>query len=211
MVCTAGRLVEHLQSTKGFSLKHLRFLVMDEADRIMDHIQNDWLHHLNRHVELGSSIMTGKVPPVNLNSLLLLKRPPQKLFFSATLSQDPEKLKQWGLFQPKLFSAVSEGVTNEGEGNHEPLGKYTTPMELTEKYTVCEAESKPLVLYHLLNEERCDRVLCFTNSAQSAHRLAVLLSHLLEGEMKVAEMSAAMNRGARDVVLKQFQNSQINM
>jgi len=32
--------------------------------------------------------------------------PPQKLLFSATLTQDPEKLQQLGLFQPKLFTSV---------------------------------------------------------------------------------------------------------
>jgi len=33
VVCTPGRLVDHLQRTPGFSLKYLRFLIIDEADR----------------------------------------------------------------------------------------------------------------------------------------------------------------------------------
>jgi hypothetical protein len=35
-----------------------------------------------------------------------LSPPPQKLLFSATLTQDPEKLQKLGLFQPKLFTSV---------------------------------------------------------------------------------------------------------
>lgn len=36
IVATPGRLVDHLENTKGFSLRTLKFLVMDEADRLLD-------------------------------------------------------------------------------------------------------------------------------------------------------------------------------
>lgn len=36
VVATPGRLLDHLENTKGFSLKHLKYLVMDEADRLLD-------------------------------------------------------------------------------------------------------------------------------------------------------------------------------
>ena len=35
IIATPGRLVDHLENTKGFSLKTIRYLVMDEADRIL--------------------------------------------------------------------------------------------------------------------------------------------------------------------------------
>ena len=35
IVATPGRLVDHLQNTKGFNLRSLKFLVMDEADRML--------------------------------------------------------------------------------------------------------------------------------------------------------------------------------
>ena len=35
-IATPGRLVDHLENTKGFNLRSLRYLVMDEADRILD-------------------------------------------------------------------------------------------------------------------------------------------------------------------------------
>ena len=36
LVATPGRLVDHFKNTKGFNLKSLKFLVMDEADRILN-------------------------------------------------------------------------------------------------------------------------------------------------------------------------------
>ena len=36
VVATPGRLVDHLENTKGFNLRSLRYLVMDEADRILN-------------------------------------------------------------------------------------------------------------------------------------------------------------------------------
>jgi ATP-dependent RNA helicase DDX18/HAS1 len=36
IVCTPGRLLDHLQNTKGFVYRNLLALVMDEADRILE-------------------------------------------------------------------------------------------------------------------------------------------------------------------------------
>lgn len=206
IVCTAGRLVEHIQNTPGFSLKCLKILVIDEADRIMDHIQNDWLYHLERHIKLENELISGKVPSLNWNNVTGHKAPPHKLLFSATLSQDPEKLEQWGLFQPKLFSAAPVDFEDEND-----IRKYTTPAELTEQFVTCTAENKPLILYHFLVEQKWDKVLCFTNAAQTAHRLTVLLNIWGNGSLKVAELSAALDRSTRENVLKKFTQSEINV
>lgn len=56
LVCTAGRLVDHLNYTKGFNLQYLKFLVIDEADRVLETVQNDWLYHLERHIHGNGKI-----------------------------------------------------------------------------------------------------------------------------------------------------------
>lgn len=180
LVATTGRLVEHIHSTKGFSLKSLKFLVMDEADRIMEQIQNNWLYHLDAHVkEQSDSILSGKPMLLSYDDLDNDGcTQPHKLLFSATLSQDPEKLQNLRLFAPKLFTSITkpfEMVENGGDGDHlkirgEFIGKYTTPIELTEKYCITDAKIKPLTLYTLIKENGWNRFLCFTNSGESAHR-----------------------------------------
>lgn len=60
--------------------------------------------------------------------------PLQKLLFSATLTQNPEKLQQLGLYQPRLFSTGSAykgprdpNIDMDGDSG----GKYTFPAGLT--------------------------------------------------------------------------------
>ena len=87
VVATPGRLVDHLQKTEGFSLTHLQFLIIDEADRVMEDVQNDWLNHVDRAVYSNPETRP-KPGPINCASLsnsgsvIYL----QKLLFSATLS-----------------------------------------------------------------------------------------------------------------------------
>jgi ATP-dependent RNA helicase DDX51/DBP6 len=43
LVCTPGRLVDHLDNTPGFTLQHVRFLVIDEADRLLSQSYHNWI------------------------------------------------------------------------------------------------------------------------------------------------------------------------
>ncbi|GLH10172.1 Probable ATP-dependent RNA helicase Dbp73D [Gryllus bimaculatus] len=214
VVTTPGRLVEHLIDTPGFSLKFLQFLIIDEADRVVDNIQNDWLHHVEKHV---SSDITGKQTALSSLSLqAMIPSPPQKLLFSATLTQDPEKLEKLGLFQPKLFTTIVgerdadvQESTTEVRGDF--VGKYTTPAELTEKCCVVDPELKPLVLYHLISNENWKNVLCFTNSQKNTHRLALLLRYLGGGSLNVGEISGALRRDLRDKTIQRFSSGKLNV
>ena len=51
IVATPGRLVDHLEKTRGFNLKALKFLIMDEADRILNldfeaEVDKEWIRKL---------------------------------------------------------------------------------------------------------------------------------------------------------------------
>ncbi|KAI4264267.1 MAG: hypothetical protein L6R35_007309, partial [Caloplaca aegaea] len=43
LICTPGRLIEHLQHTRGFTLDHVQWLVIDEADRLLDESFQQWV------------------------------------------------------------------------------------------------------------------------------------------------------------------------
>jgi len=187
LVATPGRIVDHIQKTQGFSLEHLRFLVVDEADRVMEDIQNDWLNQVE-----GAVYSSGKRPrpgPLTVANALKKLVPLQKLLFSATLSQNPEKLEQMNLFEPRLFTSVVQpkdicaaaaATTNPAEqatAMGEFAGKYTTPAELKEVVVKVTGNSlnKPALLDHLIKSHKMKKALLFTKSSENAHTLAVLL------------------------------------
>ncbi|XP_059615713.1 probable ATP-dependent RNA helicase Dbp73D [Phlebotomus argentipes] len=208
IVTTAGRLVEHLCGTPGFCLKDLKFLVIDEADRIMEQIQNDWLYHLENHLQKDVQHFPGRNIPVSLMTLKgELAKQPHKLLFSATLSSDPEKLENMKLFLPKLFTSVAtEFKYTEGnqEASKELVGKFTTPAELTEKICETEMEKKPLTLFKLITENSWRRFLCFTNNNIAANRLTFVLQKMLGDGLVVKDLSANLKKNARMAILSKF-------
>ncbi|XP_076234602.1 putative ATP-dependent RNA helicase Dbp73D [Calliopsis andreniformis] len=204
IVATSGRLIDHILKTPGFSLDDLRFLVIDEADRVAN-----WLEYLpepHHHA-----------PRLTLHNMRCSKVPAQKLLFSATLSQDPEKLNRLGLLQPILFTSVPVSGKDEDVNLDKEVdsfvGRYTSPEELTELAVECEAEYKPLALYQLLlrNDTIC-KTLIFTNSGKTAHRLTLLLELFLsEKNISVGELSAQLMPKQREEMLKKFMTGEIQI
>ena len=77
VVGTPGRVVDHLQNTKGFSLRSVRFLVLDEADRMLSldfeeaiNAVLDALPRDGRRTFLFSATMTSKVAKLQRASLV---------------------------------------------------------------------------------------------------------------------------------------------
>ncbi|KAM7354853.1 putative ATP-dependent RNA helicase Dbp73D [Cochliomyia hominivorax] len=223
IVTTPGRLVDHLHATKGFCLKSLQFLVIDEADRIMDAVYQNWLYHFDAHVKTTSDqLLSGRAAPLCYNELEQSNGcQPHKLLFSATLSQDPEKLQSLRLFQPKLFTSVLDGIQElrkkyanaqieSGKPRGEFIGKYTTPAELTEKFCITEIRLKPLTLFALIKENQWTKFLCFTNSVESSGRLAFVLKQLFKNDLLIEELSASINVKERSHILSSFSRGKIN-
>ena len=104
LIATPGRLVDHLENTKGFNLRSLKFLVMDEADRILNmdfEVEVDKILRViprERRTLLFSATMTKKVQKLQRASL----RNPVKVEVS-TKYQTVEKLQQYYIFIPTKF------------------------------------------------------------------------------------------------------------
>ncbi|CDO77381.1 hypothetical protein BN946_scf184835.g3 [Trametes cinnabarina] len=132
LICTPGRLIDHLHGTPNFSLQHLRFLVIDEADRLLTQSFQDWLAQVlaatrppkaaDDHRPSESSVEAPAFSRPHPDALApafihLLRSVPyvrtdfdekkepscQKLLFSATLTRDPAKIAALGLRNPKYI------------------------------------------------------------------------------------------------------------
>ncbi|KAI0441517.1 DEAD-domain-containing protein [Xylaria telfairii] len=85
VVATPGRLLDHLEKTKGFKLNSLKYLVIDEADRLLD-------------MDFG---------PVLDTLLKFLPRERRTFLFSATMSSKVESLQRASLRDPVRVSVSS--------------------------------------------------------------------------------------------------------
>ncbi|KFV03152.1 ATP-dependent RNA helicase DDX51, partial [Tauraco erythrolophus] len=219
IVATPGRLTDHISQTPGFSLTHLRFLIVDEADRMIDDMHQNCLNQVVKaafQVENDSGFnmlfQRTKPGPVTAASSCYPQIPLQKLLFSATLTQDPEKLQQLDLFQPRLFTSVysekkalGDGTENEQDTNK----KYTLPEGLLQCYVPCDLNSKPLLLLHFMLTMKFTRVLCFTNSREASHRLFLLVKAF--GGVTVAEFSSRLPPSERQRTMKEFEQGKIQL
>ncbi|KAF9522065.1 P-loop containing nucleoside triphosphate hydrolase protein [Crepidotus variabilis] len=129
LICTPGRLMDHIVGTPNFSLQHLRFLVIDEADRLLAQSFQDWLARVlaaTRAPTTSGLAFEGALDPWDFDTVvpdglsptfLQAARPEmtpsffleqsvsscQKLLFSATLTRDPGKISALDLRNPKYF------------------------------------------------------------------------------------------------------------
>ncbi|NXS55753.1 DDX49 helicase, partial [Brachypteracias leptosomus] len=95
VIATPGRLADHLRSSSTFSLKKLKFLVLDEADRLLEQGSADFTPDLEVILE---------AVPVRRQTLL----------FSATLSDTLKELKALAANKPFCWEAKAEVRTVEG-------------------------------------------------------------------------------------------------
>ncbi|CAH2001975.1 unnamed protein product [Acanthoscelides obtectus] len=115
LIATPGRLLDHLENTKGFTLRALKYLVMDEADRILNmdfEVEVDKILKViprDRRTFLFSATMTKKVKKLQRACL----QEPVKVEVS-TKYQTVEKLQQYYVFIPDVYLVH---ILNELAGN----------------------------------------------------------------------------------------------
>ncbi|KAE8686190.1 DEAD-box ATP-dependent RNA helicase 27 [Hibiscus syriacus] len=96
LVATPGRLLDHLQNTKGFIYKNLKCLIIDEADRILEANFEEEMKQIIKH---------------------LPKQNRQTALFSATQTKKVEDLARLSFQTTPIYIDVDDGrkkVTNEG-------------------------------------------------------------------------------------------------
>lgn len=160
LICTPGRLVDHIQSTKGFTLNHVQWLVIDEADRLLDESFQQWVEIVMPALEYQASL--DPISDQLVNALHLLRqRKVRKIVLSATMTRDISKLTALKLHQPKM--AVLETTRQEVEDDNPPgpsqmrlesENSIELPPTLKEiAIPISNTDDKPLHLIEILRQE----------------------------------------------------------
>lgn len=195
LVTTPGKLIVQLPET---DLASLKYLVVDEADRLLDQSFQEWLPQLLNSLKRSDDDNTyGWGCEV------------QKLLFSATLTTNPAKIAPLNLHRPLYLTLASESHAN-----------LVTPATLKELMVVFEGaeEMKPAVLVEVLEKilpgvaglKGSERVLCFTKSVTSTHRLTKLLGALCPA-LRVSAFHGHLSPVARQDLLRAFSSGLIQV
>ncbi|CAK37175.1 uncharacterized protein An01g09920 [Aspergillus niger] len=185
LICTPGRLVDHLRYTKGFTLKNLEWLVIDEADRLLNESFQEWVDVVMTSLDarkapdafgFSGNFLSGLGLPIQ-------SKEPRKVVLSATMTRDVTKLNSLRLANPKLVVIGSDAAATEDEsGGVAPSDEQFTLPPTLEEHTVSvgDGSQKPLYLLRLLlsHIKLETKILVFTKSSESASRLARLLALL---------------------------------
>lgn len=204
LITTPGRLVEHIKSTPGFSLQWVKWLVIDEADRLLAQSFQEWVDVVIGDVEYVTSGLLGegdmRTVLEDLGIRINERSKVRKVILSATMTRDAGKLAGLKLQRPTMVvveNAAKPGLPVEkdektqGDDRDEkqeddddmPDEIFSVPMELREyAVSVVNTEYKPLHLMYLLRDRGIKAgTVVFVKSNEGAARLARLIDTVVEG------------------------------
>lgn len=128
-----------------------------------------------------------------MNTILLqLPKPRQTLLFSATQTRDVLSLAKAGCTNPVVCSIHENSATS-------------TPLTLTQCYTICEAHDKFNFIYSFLKNFKKQKILVFLSTCKQVNFFGIALT-LLKLPMKILTYHGDMKQPRRAVVYDTFKN-----
>ncbi|KAF5686574.1 ATP dependent RNA helicase [Fusarium denticulatum] len=138
LICTPGRLVEHMEQTRGFNLDYVRWLVVDEADKLLAQSFQGWLDLVMEKLRINK-FTARDFHDMDFSGV-------RKVILSATLTRDLSLLNQLGLQRPRLIVLESGGDIQ--------IAEHSLPLSLKEHaIRVHDTNLKPLYLLDLLRSQ----------------------------------------------------------
>ncbi|KAG1711826.1 hypothetical protein DVH05_009068 [Phytophthora capsici] len=138
LIATPGRLADHLVNTQSFNYSKLQFLVLDEADRLLD-------MGFEKQITQILTILDGKKA--------LQKR--QNILVSATINSGVEQLAKMSLSNPVLIDAdaVTSGEEPPSKIESASQEKFSTPHQLMQHFMLVPPKARLCALTCFLREE----------------------------------------------------------
>lgn len=155
LVSTPGRLLDHLENTKSFDISNLKWLVLDEADRLLDLGFEETLKKIMSIID-DRTKMGGSVKYKDMMTSKFWPKKRQTVLCSATLRDDVKELAGWSLVKPAFVSGTdskrdaSKLLNTNHVAEEDEEMKFTTPNQLKQSYTIVPAKLRLITLLALL-------------------------------------------------------------
>ncbi|KAJ4483246.1 DEAD-domain-containing protein [Lentinula aciculospora] len=152
LVATPGRLLDHLQNTSTFNVSKCRWLILDEADRLMELGFEETiagiLKCLDGHRKLAlQAVKEGIGREVGGWDW---ERRRRTILCSATIREDVQKLANTTLTQPIVIKATEVELPSGPTTSTKTPENFSPPSQLSQKYIITPLKLKLVVLVALL-------------------------------------------------------------
>ena len=160
LVATPGRLLDHLQKTSSFNIGKCRWLVLDEADRLMELGFEDTIKGIiqgldSRRKLAIQAVEEGKSAEVGGWDW---ERQRRTVLCSATIREDVQKLSGTALKDPVVIKALESDVPRApsdqdgttSKSTAPPSTNLTPPSQLSQKYIIVPLKLRLVTLVSLL-------------------------------------------------------------
>ena len=111
LVATPGRLLDHLQNTKGFLYKNLQCLIIDEADRILDVGFEEEMKRIVKYLPSKYQTCLKNSSNGKLTTFCFFTEKRQTMLFSATSTKKTEDLIKLALKKEPMYVGIDDKVT----------------------------------------------------------------------------------------------------
>lgn len=149
LVSTPGRLLDHLQNTSSFNVGKCRWLVLDEADRLMELGFEETISGIISGLD-GRQKLALEAVEQGISSEVGgwdWKRRRRTILCSATIREDVQKLAGMALQNPVILKATESEAL---EAKPTTAEHFTPPSQLSQKYVVVPLKLRLVVLVSLL-------------------------------------------------------------
>ena len=185
IVATPGRLLDHVTNSTGCTLVDIEFLILDEADRLLD------LGFSDEIMEIVKSC------PIQRQTLL----------FSATMNTKVDDLIHLSLKNP-----VRVKISDQNGNDHDTTNGLEVAPRLEQEFIRIRASNEGVnregILLGLLTRTYKTQVICFFDTKVTAHRMMILAG--LCG-IRCAELHGNLTQPQRLTALEDFRSGNVDV
>ncbi|KAJ3372863.1 hypothetical protein GGF31_001400 [Allomyces arbusculus] len=187
LIGTPGRIVDHLNSGTALKLNRIKFLVLDEADRLLHPTFSADLEAIFEH----------------------LPKKRQTLLFSATMTKSIEAL----IGDATSVDAEGNATCNSGALQnlfvHRSSEKYEAADKLEQKFVFVPSSVKEAYLVHLLRNDFKDKsIIIFTSRCRTC---ALMLALIQNFGIRATALHSFMTQAERVASLAKFKSNVVDI
>ena len=188
LISTPGRLVDHLEKTETFKLDQVEWVVLDEADRMLE------LGYEREVRKVLVALQEQQQQEVNSategNTVTTVKR--QSLLLSATLTTSIQQLSEISLRHPVFVDAA------DAESEEHDVKELTTPANLTQTFLLVPAKLRLVALGAFVLWKSTKKMLVFLPTQDMVDFYTSFLEIVLWGSSNLEEQGGTSKEEFND-------------